>query len=812
MFRRLFRFAAVPKTLPVRKRPGRARLALEGLEDRCVPAVSASVANGVLTINGDAGDNNILIAEQTQVGQYTVADAGNPVSGSPFTGVVSVVVNTRGGNDQLTFNGDPVNTVGLTGTFTVNTTGALNFQVNDEVNLQGRLKVAHSGVQDLTVGVSGANVRIKEIEIQDAEGNSNVSLSGGALVSGFVSLNMGDGVNTATLSGVRVNGFVSLTGGANNDALSILTSTIAGNVATGVDGGSNQLVIQSSTIDGGVTHGTAGANDTAEVSVGSVLRKNFVVQATGATSGLFVNVLTGATVGGALMVNGGGAAETVTIDTARVLGDVNLSLAGNTGTVNLNAATVAGNLNHSGSGDVVATIQGGSRVGGYVSLNTSGASGSSVNFSGTSSTGGFLSVVSGAGADTINVAGATVGGNFAAALAGGTDGVTLDGASVRGGASISDSGALTVTLQNTAKVGGALSVSAATAAGGVGVTLNNATVAGAATVTAGLGDDTVQALNATVLGVLTANLGAGTTNTVSLTGTSAQALSHQGQATTEQVSATNSRLENYVSLNAGGNAGLSASLINTTVANFISAVGGAGDDSLSLTASSIGKSAGSGVSVAFVPGAGNSSVTAANTRMTGHLSVASSGAGTHAVNLNGVTVEGNVSITTPDLVTPDPLPGDPNHTIVTPSTLTLGFNRVYVGGTFTATSGSGADTASFTGGTFVGAFTLTLNGGVDTVQTNGSVFGGTTKIDTGADNDLVNFERSSASDNTSTVFYGSLTVLAGDDDDVVNLGLDATDLATFYGPATFDGGNGVNTLDQAFALYLGGPPTITNFS
>src|SRR5439155_3111323 len=111
----------------------------------------------------------------------------------------------------------------------------------------------------------------------------------------------------------------------------------------------------------------------------------------------------------------------------------------------------------------------------------------------------------------------TVGQNLAASLGGGAlDKVIIDGASVRGGASVN--GAYpTVTLQNNARVGAALTVQGSAAAGTVKVNINDSVVSGAATIGAFGGNDSILLNNSTVLGVLSADIGGGLTNTITLT-------------------------------------------------------------------------------------------------------------------------------------------------------------------------------------------------------------------------------------------------------------------------------------------------------
>jgi hypothetical protein len=80
---------------PLRNRHLRA--ALESLEDRTQPSVTASFSAGLLTITGDGGSNVIQISDEGTA----VAGHGDGVALGTFTGVTDVLVASGGGDDQV---------------------------------------------------------------------------------------------------------------------------------------------------------------------------------------------------------------------------------------------------------------------------------------------------------------------------------------------------------------------------------------------------------------------------------------------------------------------------------------------------------------------------------------------------------------------------------------------------------------------------------------------------------------------------------------------------------------------------------------
>ena len=83
------------KTRTVRRSPARTRLVVEALEGRVVPAVTAFLSDGILTVTGTAGNDAIAVTESR---------GAIKVAGKSFVAdeVWRVVVNGLGGNDKIT--------------------------------------------------------------------------------------------------------------------------------------------------------------------------------------------------------------------------------------------------------------------------------------------------------------------------------------------------------------------------------------------------------------------------------------------------------------------------------------------------------------------------------------------------------------------------------------------------------------------------------------------------------------------------------------------------------------------------------------
>src|SRR4051794_26654557 len=80
----------------------RTRLALESLEDRWCPALTATLAAGTLTITGTAADSIQITQDSTTAGTINVLDGSDAVSDSPFTGVTNIRLNLTKADDHVT--------------------------------------------------------------------------------------------------------------------------------------------------------------------------------------------------------------------------------------------------------------------------------------------------------------------------------------------------------------------------------------------------------------------------------------------------------------------------------------------------------------------------------------------------------------------------------------------------------------------------------------------------------------------------------------------------------------------------------------
>src|SRR5579885_990354 len=78
-----------------RRRP--TRLHILKLEDRTVPSVSAALVNGVLNVNGDAGNDSIYVGVQN--GQISVSGVAQTFN---YTAVNAVSINPGDGDNVVT--------------------------------------------------------------------------------------------------------------------------------------------------------------------------------------------------------------------------------------------------------------------------------------------------------------------------------------------------------------------------------------------------------------------------------------------------------------------------------------------------------------------------------------------------------------------------------------------------------------------------------------------------------------------------------------------------------------------------------------
>jgi hypothetical protein len=287
------------KILPVR-RPVRTNIAqgrflprVEPLDERLMPAVTATFANGVLTVTGDQLDNSIAVSRDA-AGMLLVNGDGVvvPIQGGPATDANTTVIQIfgMGGNDELIW--------------------------SRSVNLPRALVDGGAGNDTITSGtgndtlVGGAGDDLYRLDTDAALGSDVIDESGGGIdtldfsstTTRAVSINLGNAAPQVINEGLTLtlsagNTIENVIGGALNDAL---TGNALNNVLTGFAG--------NDTVTGGA------GNDTFQWSPGD---GNDIVD------GITGDGLTGTD---RLVVNGSNDAETFNISAvgngARVTRDV----------------------------------------------------------------------------------------------------------------------------------------------------------------------------------------------------------------------------------------------------------------------------------------------------------------------------------------------------------------------------------------------------------------------------------------------------------------------------------------------------------
>src|SRR5262245_28786227 len=232
----------------------RIRTSLEALEARDTPAgtVSATFANGRLTITGDAADNTLLINRGWD-NLLTISSNGSGTAIRLNGGAVldevtlptlltgAVVINLGDGKDELT-----IDAVNLPGSLTINGgNGAIGGAIGNIITLQKGVLV-------------GGNLNITNLA-----GEDSIQLKGLVNVQGAMTIRNGSG--GSTVSGeehgtdLRVGGLFSIAGGAGKDKVDLwyVANVALGGIAfnSGPDAGGGYFRIHSEfdfTVAGGV--------------------------------------------------------------------------------------------------------------------------------------------------------------------------------------------------------------------------------------------------------------------------------------------------------------------------------------------------------------------------------------------------------------------------------------------------------------------------------------------------------------------------------------------------------------------------------
>jgi hypothetical protein len=478
---------------------------IEPLETRIAPAVTATFVAGILTITGDNGNNDVTVTEQAIPSSYHVTGLTSGIT--DFTGVLSIVANLRDGEDSLSLVGDATAGTVLAKDVSVTAKGLLSVSLSANVNIKGSLKVEHGGgpnTPDLAVSVQGAGLTVGQILVNDGQGNSIVNIGTGARILKGVTIHGGggDGNDSATFSKAFVGGTILKTDDGNgSDQLSIFASYVGGAVTFLADSDSPNFSIQSgSAVKGAVNVGYTGG---------------------GAGTATIAGFL------GSVSVTAAGSNDTVTFGAANIFGKVALKLGDGDNTVSYGSSDTGGGFTVLGGvGLTSVTLTTGSQIHGTLAVTAPLSASLSVSIS-EATIGGKLTLLGGAGGDTLAAVSSTVTGGILATLGGGSNNATVDTISSFAGITIiTGAGDDTITAVNlelrtlfSANVGaGPNSVSVRGSVGGVKLTggagndtfeLHHLLVRGVTILTGGTGNDIVVIDDGLFGGAFTFNAGAG---------------------------------------------------------------------------------------------------------------------------------------------------------------------------------------------------------------------------------------------------------------------------------------------------------------
>jgi len=275
------------------------RPALEWLEDRWCPALTATLSGTTLTISGTADNGSIAITQDsTTPGTISVADGTTAVGNGPFTGVSNVRLNLTGADDKVTIDlggqtlsGGVLANLGAGANSLTVQNGTLggNLIVSDGTGAQGphhsrTTPTADTGLDTITLA---AGTTVKNMGVLTGQGGADVTVAGDVTgdlaVDAFFRSGSSNGTSLTVTGGV--DGNLLFAGSNLADTL-----TVSGNV------GKNLIAATG-----------AGADS---VSITGAVTRNLLLD-TGA--GADTNEL-GGTVGGRTFVDAGAGDDKLTID------------------------------------------------------------------------------------------------------------------------------------------------------------------------------------------------------------------------------------------------------------------------------------------------------------------------------------------------------------------------------------------------------------------------------------------------------------------------------------------------------------------
>jgi hypothetical protein len=377
---------------------------LEGLTDRITPAVTASVAGGVLTVKavGDAFDDKLTLGFSPFAGRFTV------------TGT----------------NGTAVNTV-ANGIFDAVDVKSMKFDLGDgDDSVQGNFVFLAGGISfqggngantfSLVNSVIGGSVAVTNLT--NATGTDTTVLFG-CTINGNITVNSGLGSTTGGFTNLITLGSLKYTTASStlipgDDAITFTRLNAGGSVSLALANGSNKLTssINPFGVGGSFTYNGGSGTDTIDIPFGATFGTSATFNLGDNTNSINVTGNAALFVGTKLTVTAGAGNDSITLKTSvesYVHGAASFKLGDGNNTFVSDFLRVGSLGLTTGIGDDTGTFDN-LIVAGAATLNFGGGT-NTVNLastaasSGASNIGGALTLTTGGGADTIKIGTATNG-------------------------------------------------------------------------------------------------------------------------------------------------------------------------------------------------------------------------------------------------------------------------------------------------------------------------------------------------------------------------------------------------------------------
>jgi hypothetical protein len=200
----------------------RARLVAEPLEDRSVPAVSATISSGTLLVTGSATNPGDTIAiTQTATGTFAVTDGSTPVTVQGSDLVDSVAVRLGRTSDTVTID---LGGFTLAGSVTASLGGGTDSLAVANGTIGGDLLVRGGPARDTVTVADGLTVN-GSLAVATAGGNDTVTV-GAAMIAGSATFDLAGGDDTLTFQatvGTGTGRVLDVDAGSGNDTVQLLS-------------------------------------------------------------------------------------------------------------------------------------------------------------------------------------------------------------------------------------------------------------------------------------------------------------------------------------------------------------------------------------------------------------------------------------------------------------------------------------------------------------------------------------------------------------------------------------------------------------